>query len=73
MGQVGFIDSSGVGILATLHALSKHQGRNLMLCRVTPLVHIVLELARLDQVLQVSRMFGIIQLFSFIGGHSIFS
>jgi anti-anti-sigma factor len=54
MGQVDFIDSAGVGIIATLYSLAKRRGCNLVLCRVTPPVNMVLELTRLDQVLQIS-------------------
>ena len=54
MGQVKFIDSIGIGIIATVYSTAKQQNRRIVLCRINPPVQLVLELTGLDQVLEFS-------------------
>lgn len=54
MSQVSFIDSVGLGIIATTYSLLKQQNRSLILCKVNASVNLVFELTGLDQVFQFS-------------------
>ncbi len=54
MSQVNFIDSVGIGIIATAYSTVKQQSRNLVICKANPPVRMVFELTGLDQVLQFS-------------------
>lgn len=54
MSQVNFIDSIGIGILATVYSTAKQQNRRIVLCKINPPVQLVLELTGLDQVLEFS-------------------
>ena len=54
MSQVRFIDSIGIGIIATVYSSAKQQNRRLVLCKTNPQVNLVFELTGLDQVLEFS-------------------
>ena len=54
MSQVRFIDSIGLGIIATVYSLAKQQNRRLVLCKINSPVRLVFELTGLDQVLEFS-------------------
>lgn len=50
MSNVHFIDSAGLGVLASAYSLAKNQNRQLTLCDVKPSVRLVFEITGLDKV-----------------------
>ena len=54
MSQVNFIDSVGLGIIATAYSLVKQQNRSLILCKVNDPVRLIFELTGLDKALDFS-------------------
>lgn len=54
LGGVGFIDSSGLAALVTIHHQAEAAGKRLALCRVPDLVGRLLTLTALDTLLTVS-------------------
>jgi anti-sigma B factor antagonist len=50
MNNVNFIDSAGLGVLATAHSLVRDRNRELVLSGVNPPVQMVFEITGLDKV-----------------------
>lgn len=53
LGQVEFIDSSGVGALLVLHRKARAQGGSIRFCGLNKRVRQVLELVRMQQVFEI--------------------
>ena len=53
LGQVEIIDSSGIGILLSLHRRLAKEGSKLTLLNVQPPIRVLLELLRLQQIINI--------------------
>jgi len=51
--QVNFIDSTGLGILVSIHKRSIEQGVQLILKNISPMVYDVFEITMLDEVFTI--------------------
>ena len=51
--EVTFIDSTGLGMLVSLHKLQVEQGQHMVLCEVSDQVRLLLELTRLNLVFDI--------------------
>ena len=51
--QVNFIDSTGLGILVSIHKRSIEQGVQLILKNISPMVYDVFEITMLDEVFKI--------------------
>src|SRR5512143_2678502 len=53
LGEVGFMDSSGLGTMVRMQALARHAGGDIKLCQVRPEVSTVLKITHLTQLFQM--------------------
>lgn len=55
MSNVDFVDGAGLGVIATVHKLAQRKGCQVMYCKISPSVRLVLEITGLDQILRFSE------------------
>lgn len=53
--QISFINSAGLGVLATTYSRLKKQGKELFLCSLTDQVRIVFELTSMDSCFKIFK------------------
>lgn len=53
LGGVEFVDSAGVGVFVALFKAARRNGGRARFCRLAPAVRSVLEIIRLDQILEI--------------------